>query len=142
MKPLPRGNKLLTSSNNTNTYSNRASNSNNTYSNRNSNSNSSNTNNRRIGAKDCSPEINISEIIVDLQQWHSPMDFQWHFPTEFHLSMVFPEGLSLSQWIFTVIILWIVSGIFQWNFIWCDFLCNSLPRLPQMCGFRPIRCMS
>ena len=36
-----------------------------------------------LGAKDCRPEIDTSEIIVDLQ-WHFPMDFQWHFPTEFH----------------------------------------------------------
>ena len=36
-----------------------------------------------LGAKDCPPEIDGSEIIVDFQ-WHFPMDFQWHFPMEFH----------------------------------------------------------
>ena len=36
----------------------------------------------RIGAKDRTPEIDTSEIIVDLQ-WHVPMDVQWHFPTDF-----------------------------------------------------------
>ena len=51
-----------------------------------------------IGAKDCTPEINTSEIILDFQ-WHFPMDCQWHFPTEFHWSAVFSE--ALVQWIFT-----------------------------------------
>ena len=32
--------------------------------------------------------------------------FQWHFPTDCHLSAVVSKGLSLSQWIFT--------GMFQW----------------------------
>ena len=68
-----------------------------------------------LGAKDCTPEINTSEIIVDFQ-WHFPMDFQWCFPTEFRLSMAFPEGLSLAQWIFTGIVLCIFSGVSQWNF--------------------------
>ena len=30
----------------------------------------------RLGAKDCAPEIDTSEIVVDFQ-WHVPMDFQW-----------------------------------------------------------------
>ena len=40
-----------------------------------------------IGAKDCTPEINTSEIIVEFQR-HFPMDFQLHFPTEFHFSVL------------------------------------------------------
>ena len=51
-----------------------------------------------IGARYCTPEINTSEIIVDYQ-WHSPMDCQWHFPTEFHVSAVCSVGSSLVQWI-------------------------------------------
>ena len=35
-----------------------------------------------LGAKDCTPEINTSETIVD-SQWHFTMDFQWCFPTYF-----------------------------------------------------------
>ena len=50
----------------------------------------------RVGAKiDCTPEIGTSEIIVD---------FQWHFPTEFHSSVVFSKGWSLSQWMLTEIV--------------------------------------
>ena len=33
-----------------------------------------------------------------------------------HLSVVFSKGLSLSQCIFSGIVLWVVSGVFQWNF--------------------------
>ena len=44
-------------------------------------------------AKDCTPEINTSEITVDVQ-WRFQMDFQWHFPREFDLSAVFSEGLA------------------------------------------------
>ena len=40
-----------------------------------------------IGAKDCTPEIKTSEIIVDVQ-WHIPMDVQWHVPTDVNLSVV------------------------------------------------------
>ena len=36
-----------------------------------------------LGAKDCTPEINTSEIIVDFR-WHFPMDFQWRCSTELH----------------------------------------------------------
>ena len=36
-----------------------------------------------LGAKDCIPKNDTSEIIADLQ-WHSPMDVQWHLPTGFH----------------------------------------------------------
>ena len=35
---------------------------------------------RGKGAKDCTPEINTSEILVDFQ-WHFPMSCQWHSPT-------------------------------------------------------------
>ena len=36
----------------------------------------------------CTPEIDTSEIIVDVQ-WRFPMDPQWHFPTYFHSSVFF-----------------------------------------------------
>ena len=44
----------------------------------------------------CTPEVNTSEIIVDLQ-WHVPMDCHWHFPTEVHVwdfwcLVLCPEG--------------------------------------------------
>ena len=54
-------------------------------SNSNNNINSSNTNNRRIGAKGCTPEIGTSEIILDLQ-WYVPMDchFSSGFPKDCH----------------------------------------------------------
>ena len=38
-----------------------------------------------MGAKDCTPEVDTSGIIVDFQ-WHVPMDCQLHFLTEFHFS--------------------------------------------------------
>ena len=41
-----------------------------------------------LGAKDCTPEINTSGIVVDVQS----MDFQRHFPTEFHLSVAFSSS--------------------------------------------------
>ena len=66
----------------------------------------------RLGARDCTPEINSSEIIVDFQ-WHFPMDGEWHVPTDFHVSEVFSEGLSLVLWILTGIVRWTFSGIFQ-----------------------------
>ena len=72
-----------------------------------------------LGAKDCTPEIDTSEIIVDFQ-WHFPMICQWHFPTEFRCSVVFSKGLSLSQWILTGIVQWIFTGIVQW-ISFCDF---------------------
>ena len=50
------------------------------------------------GTKDCTPEIDTSEIIVDFQQ-HFPMDFQWYFPTHVHVSVVFSKELKLFQWI-------------------------------------------
>ena len=47
----------------------------NSYKNNNNNNNNSNRNNvTRLGAKDCTPEINTSEIIMDCQ-WHFPMKF-------------------------------------------------------------------
>ena len=49
-----------------------------------------------LGAKDCTQEIDTSEIIVTIQ-WHFPMDFRWHFPTEFHIPVVFSKGLSLVR---------------------------------------------
>ena len=51
-----------------------------------------------LGTKDCTPEIDTLEIIVDCQ---------WHFPTGLHLSVVFSKGLSLGQWIFSGIVQWI-----------------------------------
>ena len=68
-----------------------------------------------LGAEDRTPEINTSEIIVDFQL-HVPMDVQWQFPTQRHLSAVCSKGMSLSQWIVAGIVQWIVSGILQWNF--------------------------
>ena len=53
-----------------------------------------------LGTKDCTPEIDTSELIVDFQL-HFPMDVQWRCPTDVHLSVVFSEGLPLSQWMFT-----------------------------------------
>ena len=50
-----------------------------------------------LGAKDSTPEIDTSEIIVDFQ-WHFPMDFQWHAPTTFQISVVFSKGLSRSTY--------------------------------------------
>ena len=44
------------------------------------------------------------------------MGFQWHFPTELHLPVVFSKGLTLSQWIFTGIVKLIFTDMFQWNF--------------------------
>ena len=67
-----------------------------------------------LGAKDCTPEIDTSEVIAD---------FQWHVPMDFH---VFSNGNSLFgfsfQRIFTFpvdftgIVQWMFSDIFQWHF--------------------------
>ena len=68
-----------------------------------------------IGTNDCTPEIDASEIVMDVQ-WC----FQWvfrFFPTSFHLSVVCSKGMSLSQWMFTGVVQRIVSGIFQWMFM-------------------------
>ena len=65
------------------------------------------------GAKYYTPEIDTSEIIVDCQR---------HFPTGFHYSVVFSQGSSLVQWIFSGFVQWIFSGVFQWNHF-CDFWC-------------------
>ena len=43
-----------------------------------------------VGPKDCTPEINTSETIVDFQ-WHFPMDCQWWFPTLFNSSVAAPR---------------------------------------------------
>ena len=40
-----------------------------------------------FGEKDCAPEINTLDIIVDLQ-WHFPMDCLLQLPTECHFSAV------------------------------------------------------
>ena len=42
-----------------------------------------------------------------------PMEFQWHVPMGLHCSEVVSKGLSLSQRIFTGIVQWILSGVFQ-----------------------------
>ena len=39
-----------------------------------------------LGATDCTPEIDTSEIMLDFQ-WHFPMDFEWQFPTNCHISV-------------------------------------------------------
>ena len=57
-----------------------------------------------VGAKDRTPEIDISEIGVD---------FQWHFPADF------PKGLSLVQWTVTGMSNLILRGNFQRMMI-CD----------------------
>ena len=67
-----------------------------------------------LGAKDCTPEVDTSEVIADFQ-WHLPMDFQWHLPTDCPLSAVVSKGLSPGQRIFTEIVQWIFSGILQWT---------------------------
>ena len=53
-----------------------------------------------IGAEDCTPEIDISEIIADFQR-HVAKDVQWYFPTIVHLAVVCSKGLTLSQWTLT-----------------------------------------
>ena len=68
-----------------------------------------------LGPTYCTPEIDNSEIIVDFQG-HFPMDVQWYFPTKFHLSVVFPKGLSLSQWFVTGNCRFIFSVFPQWKF--------------------------
>ena len=78
----------------------------------NSSSSSSSNNITRSGAKDCTPEIDTSEVIVDLQR-RSPMALQWHFQTDFHVTAVCSKGLSLPQWIFTGIVQWTFGGNFQ-----------------------------
>ena len=70
---------------------------------------------RRLGAKDFTPEINTSEIIVDFQ-WHFPTDCQWYFPTESHFSAVLSKGLPLPGWMFTGIVQWTFGDIFQQHF--------------------------
>ena len=76
-----------------------------------------------LGAKDCTPEINSSEIIVDFQ-WRCPMGFQWHFPTEIHFSGVCFQRIVTCP----VDVYWNCPmdfhGTFQWMFI---FVNNSLP---------------
>ena len=52
--------------------------------------------------KDRTPELNTSETIED---------FQWHFPTTFHVSVVCVKGLSLPQ------------STFHWNAP-TDFQCH------------------
>ena len=42
-----------------------------------------------VGAKDCTPEINTSEIIVDCQ-WHFPMDFSVNFQHNFTVRWYVP----------------------------------------------------
>ena len=51
------------------------------------------------------------------------MDVQWHFLTEFHLTVVVSKGLSLAQWTFTGIVQRIFSGISQ--YIRCVHFCDS-----------------
>ena len=65
-----------------------------------------------VGAEDRTPEIDASESIVDFL-WHFPMDFQWHLPTNCHASVVCSKVLPPFQWIFTGIVQWTFSGIFQ-----------------------------
>ena len=71
-----------------------------------------NKNSVRNWGKDCAPEINTSEIIVDCVACSNGCSM---VPTEFHLSVVCSKGLSLSQWIFTGIVQWSFGGVFQWN---------------------------
>ena len=67
-------------------------------------------------------------------QWHLPLDVQQYFPTEFHLSVVLPKGLSLFQWISLEL-----SNGLQWHFpmdfhfcdLWCEIFCPD-PRPARM----------
>ena len=76
----------------------------------------------------CTPEINNSEIIVDVQ-WHFPINCQRCFPMDFHFSVVCSKGLSLPQWMFTGIVQWVFSGTFQWKSLLRSLVCNIPPRL-------------
>ena len=49
--------------------------------------------------------------------------FHWRFPASCHDSVVFPKGLSLSQWISTGIIQWTFSDIFPMKCHFRDFWC-------------------
>ena len=50
-----------------------------------------------------------------------------------------PRGkiLSLSKWTFTRIVLWIFSGIFQWNFVVVILVCYFAPRAPARAALPP-----
>ena len=63
-----------------------------------------------VVAKDCTPEIDTSEIIVDCQ-WHFPMDCQWCVPTNLHFSAVVSQGIVT----FPVDVHWIVPMDSQWH---------------------------
>ena len=75
----------------------------------------------------CTPEINASESIVDFR-WRFPVDCQWCFPTEIHLSCsgMFQRTLTFPV-DFTGIVQWIFSDIFRWNFTFVISGVNILP---------------
>ena len=53
-------------------------------------------------------------------------DFRWHFPTEFHLSVVLAKGLSLCQWILLEIsngLSVVFSNGIQLVIFWCVISC-------------------
>ena len=77
---------------------------------------------RLPGAKYCTLEIDTSEVIVDFQ-WPFPMDCQWHFPTQFHLSVGVPKGLSLAQWISTGMFQLTFSVFFPNGLSFCEVSC-------------------
>ena len=87
---------------------------------------------RKPGAKDRTPEINTSEIIVDCQ-WYFPTDCQLHFPIEFHLSLV--SGISQGIVTCPVDVYRNCPMDFQWHFptnlilceIWCVIVCPEKP---------------
>ena len=82
-----------------------------------------------LGAKDCTPEIDTSESIVDFR-CRFPMDFQWHVPTEFHSSVVFSKGLSFSSGfpleLFNGFLAAFSNGVSRLWFL----VCNTLPWEP------------
>ena len=73
----------------------------------------------QLGAKDCTPEFDTLEIIMDFQwhfpmdvQWHFPTDVQWHFPKDCHLSSGFVLELSTGfQWPFPIELPCLISGV-------------------------------
>ena len=61
-----------------------------------------------LWAKDCSPEIDTSEIIVDVQ-WYFAMDFQRRFPMEFHLCDFWRAIVYIYIYICTCIYIYIYT---------------------------------
>ena len=75
-----------------------------------------------LGTTYCTPEIDTSEIVVDVQR-QFPMDSHWHFPTAFNSSVVFSNGISLSQWILLEMPNGLSVASSNGLFHCCDFRC-------------------